>query len=64
MSRFACSEAFWMAGGTSRALPVPYPTLPAPSPATTTAEKEKFFPPLTTLATRLMWTTVSVSSVC
>ena len=50
----ACSLAFWIAGGTSRALPVPKPTLPAPSPATTTAEKEKFLPPFTTLATRLM----------
>jgi hypothetical protein len=33
-----------------------------PSPTTTSAEKEKFFPPLTTFVTRLMWTTRSFSS--
>src|SRR5215217_1405876 len=43
-----------MAAGTSLALPYPNPTLPAPSPTTTSAVKENRRPPLTTLATRLM----------
>src|SRR6185369_9104868 len=33
---------------------------PLPSPTTTRAEKENLRPPLTTLATRLIWTTLSV----
>ena len=36
--------------------------VPEPSPTTTSAEKLNRRPPLTTLATRLMWTTRSVSS--
>src|SRR5512138_756514 len=51
-----------MASGTSFALPSPTPTWPAPSPTTTSAEKLKRRPPFTTLATRLMWTTLSWSS--
>src|SRR5438552_12534540 len=58
----AISIPFLMAIGTSFALPEPYPTRPCPSPTTTSAEKEKFFPPLTTLVTRLMCTTRSISS--
>src|SRR3954470_7788476 len=50
----ASSMPFWIAAGTSLALPYPRPTLPAPSPTTTSAVKEKRRPPLTTLATRLM----------
>src|SRR6266540_1306453 len=45
--------------GTSLALPRPTPTWPEPSPTTTTALNEKRRPPLTTLATRLTWTTFS-----
>src|SRR3990172_2648649 len=59
---FACSPPLRMASGTSLALPRPTPTWPAPSPTTTRAEKLKRRPPLTTLATRLMCTTRSVSS--
>src|SRR5512132_4080522 len=51
-----------MASGTSFALPRPTPTWPAPSPTTTSAEKLNRRPPFTTLATRLMWTTLSWSS--
>src|ERR1043165_6436667 len=51
-----------MASGTSLALPRPTPTCPLPSPTTTSAEKLNRRPPLTTLATRLMWTTRSCRS--
>src|SRR5207237_832352 len=59
---FACSPPLRMASGTSFALPRPAPTCPWPSPTTTSAEKLNRRPPLTTLATRLMWTTLSFSS--
>src|SRR3982750_1005634 len=59
---FACSPPLRIASGTSFALPRPAPTCPWPSPTTTSAEKLKRRPPLTTLATRLMWTTRSFSS--
>src|SRR5690606_30199 len=62
MARFACSVALRTASGTSRALPLPWPTRPLPSPTTTTAEKPKRRPPFTTLATRLMLTRRSISS--
>src|SRR6266545_1578106 len=58
----AISIPFLMAIGTSLAFPEPYPTRPCPSPTTTRAEKEKFLPPLTTLVTRLIWTTRSINS--
>src|SRR5713226_1296597 len=45
--------------GTSRALPMPKPAWPCASPTTTSAEKLRFFPPFTTLVTRLMATTCS-----
>src|SRR5579862_3285742 len=48
-----------MAMGTSRALPMPKPALPFWSPTTTSAEKLRFLPPLTTLVTRWMDTTWS-----
>src|SRR5581483_10901214 len=51
-----------MASGTSFALPRPTPTRPFESPTTTSAEKLKRRPPFTTFATRLMWTTRSLSS--
>src|ERR1700688_2566916 len=52
---------FLIAAGTSLALPVPKPTILAPgSPTTTSAEKLKFLPPLTTLVTRLIDTTCSL----
>src|ERR1700726_3488914 len=56
---FACSIALRMAMGTSRALPMPKPALPFWSPTTTSAEKLRFLPPLTTLVTRWMATTWS-----
>src|SRR5215212_5845583 len=59
---FAASIAFLMATGTSRALPVPKPTWPAPSPMTTSAANERFLPPLTTFVTRFIWMTWSVRS--
>ena len=59
---FAFSTPFFIAAGTSLALPMPQPTLPLPSPTTTSALKEKRRPPLTTLATRLMVTTFSRNS--
>ena len=59
---FASSTPLRMASGTSPALPRPTPTWPAPSPTTTTALKLKRRPPLTTLATRLIWTTRSSSA--
>src|SRR6266436_7278971 len=55
----ACSMPFLMAMGTSRALPMPKPALPRLSPTTTSAEKLRFLPPLTTLVTRWMATTWS-----
>src|ERR1700688_3472511 len=48
-----------MAMGTSRALPMPNPALPFWSPTTTSAEKLRFLPPLTTFVTRWMATTWS-----
>src|SRR2546428_12423838 len=53
---------FLIADGTSFALPIPKPTTPWPSPTTTSALKLKFLPPLTTFVTRLIETTVSLSS--
>src|SRR5688500_9238051 len=61
---FAASMPFLIADGTSLALPTPKPTMPWPSPTTTRALKLRFLPPLTTLVTRLMDTTVSLNSVC
>ena len=58
---FASSTPLRMDSGTSPALPSPTPTWPAPSPTTTTALKLKRRPPLTTFATRLIWTTRSSS---
>src|SRR5687767_15868924 len=55
---------FLIADGTSLALPTPKPTTPWPSPTTTSALKLRFLPPLTTLVTRLMLTTVSFRSSC
>src|SRR6266849_1257754 len=55
----ACSMALRMAMGTSRALPIPKPACPCWSPTTTSAEKLRFLPPLTTLVTRWMATTWS-----
>src|SRR3984893_2501444 len=52
---------FLIAAGTSLALPVPKPTIFAPgSPTTTSAEKLRFLPPLTTFVTRLIETTCSL----
>src|SRR4051794_2523766 len=61
---FAASIPFLMADGTSFALPTPKPTTPCPSPTTTSALKLRFLPPLTTLVTRLIETTVSLRSSC
>src|SRR3954469_17595066 len=61
---FAASMPFLIAEGTSFALPTPNPTTPWPSPTTTSALKLRFLPPLTTLVTRLMLTTVSLRSSC
>src|SRR5580704_8646246 len=58
----ACSMAFLMAMGTSRALPMPKPACPWLSPTTTRAEKLRFLPPFTTLVTRLMAMTSSFNS--
>src|ERR1700746_2112190 len=56
----ADSIPFLIACGTSLALPEPYPTTAADgSPTTTSAAKERFFPPFTTLVTRLIATTWS-----
>ena len=60
---FAFSMPLRIASGTSFALPRPKPTRPLLSPTTTSALKLKRRPPFTTLATRLMWTTFSLSSV-
>src|SRR5277367_6476824 len=51
-----------MATGTSRALPKPKPTRPAPSPTTVSAVKPNCLPPLTTLATRFTATSFSSRS--
>src|SRR5215510_4502342 len=59
----AASMPFLIADGTSLALPTPKPTMPCPSPTTTRALKLRFLPPLTTLVTRLMDTTVSLNSI-
>src|SRR5581483_1797755 len=59
----ADSVALRMASGTSRALPWPKPTRPFWSPTTTSAAKPKRLPPLTTLATRLMCTSLSANSL-
>src|SRR2546425_10259626 len=55
---------FLIADGTSLALPTPNPTTPWPSPPTTSALKLRFLPPLTTLVTRLIDTTLSLMSSC
>src|SRR5687768_17429979 len=60
----AASMPFLIADGTSLALPTPKPTMPCPSPTTTRALKLRFLPPLTTLVTRLIDTTVSLNSIC
>src|SRR5690625_1701376 len=62
MLRLADSVAFRIASGTSRALPWPKPTRPRWSPTMTRAAKPKRRPPLTTLATRLMPTSLSTIS--
>src|SRR3990172_41666 len=61
LTRFflASSTPLRIDSGTSPALPRPTPTIPLPSPTTTTELKLKRRPPLTTLATRLIWTTFS-----
>src|SRR4029078_12051943 len=56
---FASSTPLRIALGTSFDLPRAAPTTPLRSPTTTTALKLKPRPPLTTLATRLIWTTFS-----
>src|SRR5215218_5389165 len=61
--RLAESVALRIASGTSRALPWPKPTLPFWSPTTTSAAKPKRRPPFTTLATRLMCTSLSTNSL-
>src|SRR5271166_665545 len=58
-SFLARSTPFWMASGTSLALPYPTPTTSRSSPTTTRAVNEKRRPPFTTLATRLISTTRS-----
>src|ERR1700676_5164800 len=56
----AASMPFLIAAGTSLALPVPKPTILAPgSPTTTSAEKLRFLPPLTTLGRRVIENTCS-----
>src|SRR5437879_3190370 len=52
-----------MAAWISLAFPMEVPTWPFLSPTTTRILNEKRFPPLTTLATRFMATTVSASSI-
>src|SRR5699024_5870990 len=49
--------------GTSPALPIPKPTVPFPSPTTTSAENLKIRPPFTVLETRLIATTRSFISI-
>src|SRR5438445_1397811 len=62
MCFLASSTPLRIASGTSPALPSPAPTRPCPSPTTTIALKLNRRPPLTTLATRLIWTTRSSSA--
>src|SRR5215470_6058961 len=62
MPFFAFSMPLRIASGTSFAFPSPKPTRPFASPTTTSALKLKRRPPFTTFATRLMWTTFSLSS--
>src|ERR1700685_2819806 len=58
----AWAIAFEIATGTSRALPWPNPTRPAPSPTTVSAVKPNCLPPLTTFATRFTATSFSSRS--
>src|ERR1700724_184302 len=58
----AWAIALEIATGTSRALPYPKPTRPAPSPTTVRAVKPNCLPPLTTLATRFTATSFSSRS--
>ena len=55
----ALSMLLRMASETSLALPKPKPTLPARSPTTVRAEKEKRRPPFTTFAVLLSFTSFS-----
>src|ERR1700740_2833826 len=62
LNRFFLADSIPLriACGTSLALPEPYPTTPeAESPTTTSAANDMFLPPLTTLVTRLIATTLS-----
>src|ERR1700742_3393816 len=59
----ASSVALRIASGTSRALPWPKPTRPLPSPTTIRAANEKWRPPFTVAATRLMCTSFSTMSL-
>src|SRR5215468_5801175 len=63
MARLAASVALRIASGTSRALPWPKPTRPRWSPTTTSAAKPNRRPPFTTLATRLICTSLSTNSL-
>src|SRR5580704_1937431 len=54
--------ALEIATGTSRALPYPNPTRPAPSPTTVSAVNPNCLPPFTTFATRLTATSFSSRS--
>ena len=58
----AFSIAFWIATGTSRALPYPKPTRPAPSPTTVSAVNVNCLPPLTVFETRFTATSFSLKS--
>src|SRR5262249_32308499 len=58
----AASMPLRIASGTSRALPVPNPTVPFSSPTTTSALNDRFLPPLTTFVTRLIAITWSLRS--
>src|SRR5258705_854261 len=60
--RLAASTALRTASDTSFALPVATPTFPWPSPTATRALNENRRPPFTTLATRLIAMTFSLSS--
>src|SRR6476659_11068237 len=59
---FASSIPFVIASCTSFALPSPWPTTPFSFPTTTIAEKLKVRPPFVVFTTRLMATTLSLSS--
>src|SRR5260370_22679626 len=61
--RLAASVALGIASGTLGALPGPKPTRPFSSPTMTSAANPNRRPPFTTLATRLMWTSLSVNSL-